>query len=33
MSKVTRWEGKYLRMVTDGAWEYVERVGGMTAVV
>jgi len=31
--KVTRWEGKYLRLVTDGAWEYVERVGGMTAVV
>ena len=33
MSKVTRWEGKYLRIVTDGGWEYVERVGGMTAVV
>ena len=33
MSKETRWEGKYLRIVTDGAWEYVERVGGMTAVV
>ena len=31
--KVTRWEGKYLRMVTDGGWEYVERCGGMTAVV
>jgi len=31
--KVTRWEGKYLRMVTDGGWEYVERRGGMTAVV
>ena len=31
--KVTRWAGKYLRMVTDGGWEYVERVGGMTAVV
>ena len=31
--KVTRWEGKYLRMVTDDAWEYVERCGGMTAVV
>jgi len=31
--KVTRWEGKYLRLVTDGAWEYVERVGQMTAVV
>ena len=33
MTKVTRWEGKYLRMVTDGGWEYVERCGGMTAVV
>ena len=30
---MTRWEGKYLRLVTDGAWEFVERVGGMTAVV
>ena len=29
----TRWEGKYLRMVQKGPWEYVERVGGMTAVV
>lgn len=29
----TRWEGKYLRIVTRGEWEYVERVGGMTAVV
>ena len=33
MSKVTRWEGKYLRIVTDDGWEYVERCGGMTAVV
>ena len=33
MSKVTRWEGKYLHMVTDDGWEYVERCGGMTAVV
>ena len=32
-SAKTRWEGKYLRMVTRGDWEYVERVGGMTAVV
>ena len=31
--KITRWEGKYLRMVTDDGWEYVERCGGMTAVV
>ncbi len=29
----TKWEGKYLRMVKRGDWEYVERVGGMTAVV
>ena len=29
----TRWEGKYLRIVTRRDWEYVERVGGMTAVV
>ncbi len=29
----TRWEGKYLRMVQRGSWEYVERVGGMSAVV
>lgn len=33
MTKATQWEGKYLRMVTEGSWEYVERVGGMTAVV
>ena len=33
MSKVTRWQGKYLRIVTDDEWEYVERCGGMTAVV
>ena len=31
--KITRWEGKYLRMVTADGWEYVERCGGMTAVV
>lgn len=31
--KVTQWEGKYLRIVTDDGWEYVERAGGMTAVV
>ncbi|MES2903602.1 MAG: NUDIX hydrolase [Pseudomonadota bacterium] len=31
--KVTRWAGKYLRIVTDGGWEYVERCGDMTAVV
>ena len=31
--KVERWAGKYLRLVTDGSWEFVERVGGMSAVV
>ncbi|MCY7272007.1 MAG: NUDIX hydrolase [Sphingomonas bacterium] len=30
---IIRWAGKYLRLVTEGSWEYVERVGGMTAVV
>jgi ADP-ribose pyrophosphatase len=28
-----RWEGKYLRIVTRGGWEYVERCGGVGAVV
>jgi ADP-ribose pyrophosphatase len=28
-----RWEGKYLRIVTRGGWEYVERCGGVSAVV
>ena len=27
------WEGKYIRLVTRGGWEYVERCGGITAVV
>lgn len=31
--KVTQWEGRYLRTVTDHGWEYVERCGDMTAVV
>lgn len=31
--RTVRWEGKYLRLVTEGTWEYVERRGGMTAVV
>ena len=30
---VVEWEGKYLRLVRDGSWEYVERCGGVTAVV
>lgn len=27
------WQGKYIRIVTRGGWEYVERCGGVTAVV
>jgi ADP-ribose pyrophosphatase len=26
------WEGKYIRTVTRGGWEYVERCGGVSAV-
>ena len=33
MSKRVRWQGKYIRVVTDGPWEYVERCGGVSAVV
>ena len=33
MSKKVRWQGKYIRIVTDGPWEYVERCGGVSAVV
>lgn len=33
MSKKVRWQGKYIRAVTDGPWEYVERCGGVSAVV
>ena len=29
----TEWEGKYIRIVTRGGWEYVERCGGVSAVV
>jgi ADP-ribose pyrophosphatase len=28
-----QWEGKYIRVVTHGGWEYVERCGGVGAVV
>lgn len=31
--KVIEWEGKYLRIVREGTWEYVERCGGVHAVV
>lgn len=27
------WEGKYIRVVRDGTWEFVERCGGVHAVV
>ena len=27
------WQGKYIRIVTRGSWEYVERCGGVGAVV
>lgn len=32
-SPKVEWSGKYLRLVTRGSWEYVERVGGVRAVV
>ena len=31
--RVVEWEGKYLRIVREGRWEYVERCGGVHAVV
>ncbi|HEU0310750.1 MAG TPA: NUDIX hydrolase [Sphingomicrobium sp.] len=31
--KIIEWQGKYLRIVRDGTWEYVERCGGVHAVV
>ena len=33
MSRHVEWEGKYIRIVRDGTWEYVERCGGVHAVV
>lgn len=33
MAKVVEYEGKYLRMVREDRWEYVERCGGVHAVV
>jgi len=33
MSRKVEWEGKYIRIVRDGTWEYVERCGGVHAVV
>ena len=31
--RVVEWEGEYLRIVRDGRWEFVERCGGVHAVV
>lgn len=31
--KTVEWEGKYLRIVRVGTWEFVERCGGVHAVV
>ena len=33
MSRLVGWEGKYIRVIRDGTWEYVERCGGVHAVV
>ena len=33
MSREVEWQGKYLRVVRMGSWEYVERCGGVHAVV
>jgi ADP-ribose pyrophosphatase len=33
MARSVEWEGKYLRLVTEGDWEWVERTGGVGAVV
>ena len=33
MTRLVEWEGKFLRIVRDGRWEFVERCGGVHAVV
>ena len=33
MTRDVEWAGKYIRVVRDGTWEYVERCGGVHAVV
>jgi ADP-ribose pyrophosphatase len=33
MSRAAEWQGKYIRVVRDGTWEFVERCGGVHAVV
>ena len=32
-SRSVEWAGKYIRVIRDGTWEYVERCGGVHAVV
>lgn len=33
MTRSVEWQGDYIRIVRDGRWEFVERCGGVTAVV
>lgn len=33
MTRAVEWEGKYIRVVRDERWEFVERCGGVHAVV
>ena len=33
MNRTVEWQGKYIRVVRAGSWEYVERCGGVHAVV
>lgn len=33
MTRKVEWEGRYIRAVTEGRWEYVERCRGVGAVV
>lgn len=33
MSRSIEWTGKYIRIVKNGTWEFVERCNGVTAVV
>jgi len=33
VTRDVEWAGKYIRVVRDGTWEYVERCGGVHAVV
>ena len=33
MSRTVQWEGRFIRVVQEGRWEFVERCGGVHAVV